>query len=96
MLKQTKLLSKEPLTFVSRNLTEHKLKEVNHKLMGKDWIGLLTGMTCDEKFDQFSDIVNSTLNEIAPLKTVKISAKQRYIEPLMTRGLENVSRTKLK
>ena len=30
MLKQTKLLNKEPLTFSSRNLNEHKLKEINH------------------------------------------------------------------
>ena len=64
MLKQTKLLSKEPLTFNSRCLNEQKLKEVNHRLMRKDWIGLLTGTTCDDKFNQFSSIVNTTLDEI--------------------------------
>ena len=96
MLKQTKLLSKEPLSFNSRCLNEQKLKEVNHRLMRKDWIGLLTGMTCDDKFNQFSSIVNATLDEIGPPKTGKISAKQRYVEPWMTRGLEDASRTKLK
>ena len=96
MLKQTKLLSKEPLTFNSRCLNEQKLKEVNHRLMRKDWIGLLTGMTCDDKFNQFSSIVNATLDEIGPPKTVKISAKRRYVEPWMTRGLEDAYRTKLK
>ena len=64
--------------------------------MRKDWIGLLTGMTCDDKFNQFSSIVNTTLDEIGPSKTVKISAKHRYVEPWMTRGLEDASRTKLK
>ena len=64
--------------------------------MRKDWIGLLTGMTCDDKFNQFSSIVNATLDEIGPPKTVKISAKRRYVEPWMTRGLEDASRTKLK
>ena len=96
MLKQTKLLSKEPLTFSSRCLNEQKLKEVNHRLMRKDWIGLLTGTTCDDKFNQFSSIVNATLDEVGPPKTVKISAKQRYVETWMTRGLEGASRTKLK
>ena len=64
--------------------------------MRKDWIGLLTGTTCDEKFNQFSSIINTTLDEIAPSRTVKISAKHRYVEPWMTRGLEEASRTKLK
>ena len=96
MLKQTKLLSKEPLTFRSRCLNEQKLKEVNHRLMRKDWIGLLTGTTSDDKFNQFSAIVNATLDEVGPTKTVKISAKQRYVKPWMTRGLEDASRTKLK
>ena len=96
MLKQTKLLSKEPLTFTSRCLNDQELKEVNHRLMRKDWIGLLTGTTCDDKFNQFSSIINTTLDEIAPSRTVKISAKRRYVKPWMTRGLEEASRTKLK
>ena len=96
MLKQTKLLSKEPLTFISRCLNEQKLKEVNHRLMRKDWIGLLTGTPCDDKLNQFLSIVNTTLDEIGPSRTIKISAKRRYVKPWMTRGLEEASRTKLK
>ena len=95
MLKQTRLLNKEPLTFKSRCLNDDKLKLVNHKLMGKDWIGLLTGTTCDEKFNIFSDTVNVVLDETAPMKTVKISAKHCYVEPWMMKGLESASKTKL-
>ena len=36
------------------------------------------------------------MNEIAPLRTVKISAKWRYVKPWMTKGLKTVPRTKLK
>ena len=54
LLKQTKLLKQEPLIYDSRCLNDAKLKEANHRLMRKDWIGLLVGSTCDEKFDQFS------------------------------------------
>ena len=96
MLKQTRLLNKEPLTFKSRCLNDDKLKLVNHKLMGKDWIGLLTGTTCDEKFNIFSDTVNEVLDETAPMKTIKISAKRHYVEPWMMKRLESASKIKLR
>ena len=95
MLKQTRLLNKEPLTFESRCLYEEKLKEVNNVLMSTDWIGLLHGTT-DEKFNQFCKIVNEALDGVAPKKIVRISAKHRYIEPWMMKGLEKASNTKIK
>ena len=94
MLKQTKLLNKEPLSFKSRCLNETKLKVVNHRLMEKDWISLLNGTTSSMKFDQFSNMVNAVLDDIAPEKVVKTSAKCCYVEPWMTRGLEEASKTK--
>ena len=88
MLKQTKLLNKEPITFTSRCLDDNKLRKANHKLMCKDWIGLLTSTMSNTKFNQFCDTVNEVLDEIAPIKTVKISPKRRYIEPWMTKTLQ--------
>ena len=70
MVKQTKILNKEPLTFKSRCLNDDKLKDVNHKLMRKNWIGLLTGTMSDDKFNQFCEIVECILDEEAPIKTV--------------------------
>ena len=96
LLKQTKLLKQEPLIYESRCLNDAKLKEANHRLMRKDWIGLLVGTSCDEKFDQFNNTLNEVLDEIAPMKKVCISAKRRYIEPWMTKGLERAGKTKLK
>ena len=64
--------------------------------MDIDWIGELNGTTSNEKFNQFCANVNGVLNEIAPKKTVKISAKHRYVKPWMTKGLEKSSATKLK
>ena len=40
--------------------------------------------------------MKQVLDDIGPVKTVRISAKWRYIEPRMTRGLEEASKTKLK
>ena len=76
MLKQTRLLNKEPLKFESRCLNEDKLKIVNTRLMEMDWIGVLIGMTSDEKFNQFNAKLEEVLNEIAPIKTVQILAKR--------------------
>ena len=82
LLKQTKLLNE------SRCLNNTKLKAVNHQLMRKDWIDLLAGSICDEKFDQFSNTLNEVLDEVAPIKKIKISSKRQYTEPWMTKGLE--------
>ena len=67
MLKQTHLLNTEPLEFNSRCLNDTKLKKVNSTLMNVDWIGLLTGTTSNQKFNQFSDKVESVLDEVAPV-----------------------------
>ena len=52
--------------------------------------------TSDEKFNQFNETVESVLNEVALIKSVRISAKRRFVKPWMTRGLEIASRKKLK
>ena len=80
MLKQTKMINKELLKFKSRCLNESNVRDINHRLMQKDWIGLLTGTTSNDKFDTFTSIVSETI-EVGPLKTVRISAKRRYVEP---------------
>ena len=96
MLKQTRLMNHEPITFNSRCLNENKLKQVNHKLMGVDCIGVLTGTTSDEKFNQFSNWIEQVLDEIAPSKHVRISAKRRFVKLWMTRGIEVALHKKLK
>ena len=96
MLKQSKILDKSPLTFRSHCLSNGKLKAINAKLMNIDWIGKLTGTTCDEKFEQFNIEVNHAMDEVSPIKTVCISAKRCYVELWMTRGLEELACTKLK
>ena len=73
LLKQTKVLCKEPLQFTSRCPNERKLKEVNQHLMRTDWIGILDRGTCNEKFDKFCSTVKLALDREAPVKTVRIS-----------------------
>ena len=69
---------------------------MNNKLIHIDWIGVLTGTTSDEKFNQFSETVERVLDTMAPIKSVRISAKRQFVEPWMTRGLEIASQNKMK
>ena len=96
MLKQTRLMNQELIEFKSRCLSEIKLKQVNHKLIRVDWKGVLTGTMNNEKFNQFSDWIEQALDEITPIKHVRISAKRWFVEPSMIRGLEVASQKKLK
>ena len=49
---------------------------------------------------QMKNLINSVVNEaldgVAPKNIVRISAKHRYIEPWMMKGLEKASNTKMK
>ena len=87
LLKQTKIIDKSPLIFESRSLTADKLNTVKNKLYSVDWHGLLNKNDVDENFNLLND-------KIAPVRTIRISARRRYIEPWMSKGLENSSRKK--
>ena len=64
--------------------------------MNTDLIGVLNGTTSNEEFNQFCDITNMVFDQIAPKKMVKISTKQRYVKPWMTKGLEKSSSVKMR
>ena len=95
MMRQTKLADKSPLKYESRCLTEDKLNQVRNNLIQKDWVGLLNGTT-NANFDRFSQIISDELEKVAPKRVVNISAKRKYTEPWMTKGLEKSSNKKLK
>ena len=92
---QTRLLNKTPLTFESRCLTEDKLAKVRDHLYNKDWVGLLNDTTT-ENFDILSQIVNEELDNVSPKQTITISAKCRFTEQWMTKGLEKALTIKMK
>ena len=95
MMRQTGLADKTPLKYESRCLTEDKLNKVRNNLFQKDWVGLLNGTT-NENFDTFSQIISDELEKVPPECIINISAKRKFIEPWMTKGLEKASNTKLK
>ena len=94
LLKQTKMLNKEPLEFISRNLNEKKLSQINEKLSNVDWVGTLRAQDVNQNFSCLNNIINMTIDEIAPRHTVKVSPKHRFVEPWMTTSLERSANKK--
>ena len=88
LLKQTKLLDKKPLVFKSQNLSKEKIAKIKTKLYEVDWTRHLDANNCSENFDLFLSKVNEIMDTISPIKTIKISAKRKYVELWMTQGLE--------
>ena len=95
LLKQTKLLDNKPINFESRKLNENTIMLIKHKLFQVDWTKLLNAINCSDNFDLFSTKLNEIMDSVSPLMKVKISAKRKYHEPWMTRGLEISGRHKL-
>ena len=96
LLKQTRITDKTPLTFESRSLTAEKLNIVKNKLYLEDWYGLLNKSDVDENFNLLNDKISNALDEVAPVRTFKVSARRRFVEPWMSKSLESSSRTKMR
>ena len=50
LLKQTKMLNKEPLEFISQNLNERRLNQIKEKLSNVDWVGNLRSQDVNQNF----------------------------------------------
>ena len=94
LLKQTKILNKDPLEFTSRNLSTKKLKLINDRIQSTDWNGLLMSESVNTNFDILSDVISRAMDDVAPMHTVRISGKRRFVEPWMTVSLEQSAKKK--
>ena len=94
LLKQTKMTTKSPLTFESRNLSQSKLRQINHDLHRIDWISTLDSDNVDDNFDMLMFNIHSIMDKYSPVKHIRISTKRRHVEPWMTKGLEILSKKK--
>ena len=92
LLKQIKITDKAPLEFESRDLNEIKINQIKNELYKVNWLSDLYGADSSENFNKFSLIVKETMDKISPVKKVRISSKQKYVESWMTRGLEKSGR----
>ena len=81
LLKQTKLCNKQLIEFQSRILMDKKFDAIRKGLNQVDWNGILNSDKCDTNFNTFCDILENKLDEVAPVKTIRISGKQCFQEP---------------
>ena len=88
------MTTKAPLTFESRNLSQSKLRQINHDLHQIDWISTLDSDNVDDNFDMLMHNINSIMDKYSPVKHIRISTKRRHVEPWMTKGLEVSSKKK--
>ena len=95
LLKQTKLVDDKPIEFESRKLNPERIKEIKQKLLLVDWTRHLNADNYSDNFDLFLSKLNEIMDSVSPVTKVRISAKQKYIKPWMTRGLEISGQQKL-
>ena len=76
LLKQTKMTTKAPVTFESRNLSQSKLRQINHDLHQIDWISILDYNNVDDNFDMLMFNIHSIMDKYSPVKHIRISAKK--------------------
>ena len=93
LMKQTKMTDKNPIEFQSRLLNSECINNINRKLWDIDWIGYLNNKSCDTNFNMFCNLLHRTMDTVALLKSVCISAKRKFSEPWLTQGIERSNRT---
>ena len=76
LLKQTKMTSKKPLIFESRNLSESKLRQISHDLHQVDWGSILDSNSVDKNFNLLLTNIHNTMDRYSLLKQIRISAKR--------------------
>ena len=75
LLKQIKFHNKKPIEFQSRSLMDKKFAAVRKDLKQVDWNGTLNSDNCDKNFNTFCNILENKLDEVTPVKTIRISGK---------------------
>ena len=72
---------------------DKKFAAIRKGLNQVDWNGTLNSDNCDTNFNTCCNILENKLDEVEPVKTIRISGKRRFQEPWLTTGLETTSRT---
>ena len=91
LLKQTKIVDKDPIIFESCCLNDVKLGKIKQELSNIDWNGHSNSEDCNVNFIIFCDILSNTMDKYVPIMKVRISSKCRFCEPWMTTGIEEAS-----
>ena len=67
--------------------------KIKNELRCINWNGLLNSNNCNTNFNTFCSEIKTAMDKVAPVKTIRISGRWRFIELWLTTGLERSSRT---
>ena len=95
LLRQTKLKNNIPLIFESRKLNDKSVHSINTDLQQINWDDKLSGADCNENYNIFMTLINTTMEKNSPLQKIRISSKRIYVKPWMSRGLEISSKKRI-
>ena len=86
-LPDVRILNRPSKTITTRALDQAKINEIQRQLDSKNWTQLLSPHTVNESYTKFHEILQHTIESIAPVKTIKISGKRLLKSEWMTTGL---------
>ena len=84
---QPKMYKKQPLTITSRVLDESACTKIQNELNLVDWNQLLSGYDTNTAYSCFHTKIQEVMDEISPVKTIKIKPNKILKDPWMTPGL---------
>ena len=84
--KNKKYKNRKALIFEQRPFNENNLARISLELQQVDW-SLMTNMNVNEAYCHFIEKINQIVDEIAPIKQVKIPSHRIIRDPWMSSGL---------
>ena len=78
---------KQPKEVTTRSINQERCYEINQILSSQDWTMLLKDKNTDDAFNAFHNILQSTLDTVCPVHTMKLSKNKIRREPWLTNGL---------
>ena len=78
---------RKPKEVTTRNINPERCNEINQIIGNQDWNTLLKDKDTNDAFNTFHGILQSTLDTICPIHTIKLSKNNIRREPWLTKGL---------
>ena len=88
-LKNQKKCKKEPIKLMTREMNKEKMTNLNSKLSNVSWDCILQNLDTEETFNRFHQKIQTTLDEVIPLKMKTKSYNQILRDPWLTNSLKN-------
>ena len=87
LIRGKKFAKRDTLKLKTRSMTDKKTERIHKELSKLDWSEILSKENLDITYDIMMNKVNEVMDKVAPIREVKISGKNRNVEPWFTMAL---------